>query len=167
MTFELQPTLRGELLELRPLRLAHFDDLFAAASDPKIWEQHPASDRWQRPRFQHYFETAIASGGAFAILERKTKQIIGSSRYDDLQPGKQVEIGWTFLQREYWGGVYNRELKSLMLDHAFRFVPRGVSDRRKQLALTPGGGKDRRAFGGSGRKKRPAWRFTDERGLRA
>jgi len=37
-----------------------------------------------------------------------------------------VEIGWTFLARSHWGGVYNREMKSLMLTHAFRFAERVV-----------------------------------------
>ncbi|MGH7490668.1 MAG: GNAT family N-acetyltransferase, partial [bacterium] len=37
-----------------------------------------------------------------------------------------VEIGWTFLTRSHWGGEYNREMKRLMLAHAFRFVRRVV-----------------------------------------
>lgn len=127
MTFELQPTLTGRLLELRPLADGDFDALLAAASDPLIWEQHPEPDRHRREVFRRYFDGGIASGGAFAILDRATRRIIGSSRYCDLQPdGSQVEIGWRFLKRAFWGGDYNRELKSLMLDHAFRFVTRVV-----------------------------------------
>ncbi|MBT8099655.1 MAG: GNAT family N-acetyltransferase, partial [Gammaproteobacteria bacterium] len=34
----------------------------------------------------------------------------------------EIEIGWTFLARKYWGGNYNAEIKALMLQHAFRFV---------------------------------------------
>ena len=49
-------------------------------------------------------------------------------------------MGWTFLEREFWGGTYNRELKQLMLDHAFRFVDRvlfvvGEQNFRSQKAL--------------------------------
>jgi RimJ/RimL family protein N-acetyltransferase len=121
--FERQPTLSGRLLELRPLVEADFDALLEAASDPLIWEQHPEPDRWRREVFRRYFDGGIASGGAFAIVDRATGRIIGSSRYCDLRPdASQVEIGWTFLERAYWGGDYNRELKTLMLDHAFRFV---------------------------------------------
>ncbi|PYP65994.1 MAG: GNAT family N-acetyltransferase, partial [Gemmatimonadetes bacterium] len=47
MPFDLQPVLKGKLLELRPLRAEDFDDLFAVAADPLIWEQHPAKDRYQ------------------------------------------------------------------------------------------------------------------------
>src|SRR4029077_16908153 len=48
MDFDLQPTLTGKLVQLRPLRPQDFDALFSSASDPKIWEQHPDSDRYQR-----------------------------------------------------------------------------------------------------------------------
>jgi N-acetyltransferase len=125
LEFDLQPALNGHLLELRPLRANDFDPLFAAASDPLIWEQHPENDRYQREVFQKFFDSAIESRGAFAIIERKSRKIIGSSRYCNLNPAEhEVEIGWTFLERAFWGGRYNRELKSLMLDHAFRFVDR-------------------------------------------
>jgi len=138
---DLQPTLTGDLIELRPLCPADFDALFSAASDPLIWEQHPESDRYQRGVFQKYFGGALESKGAFAILERKSGRIIGSSRYCNLDPGKsEVEVGWTFLQRKFWGGSYNRELKKLMLDHAFQFVERvvfvvGEKNLRSQKAL--------------------------------
>jgi RimJ/RimL family protein N-acetyltransferase len=139
--FDLQPTLTGDLIELRPLTPSDFKALFAAASDPLIWEQHPESERYTREVFQRFFDSAIQSKGAFAIIERKSGKIIGSSRYWNFSPTKrEVEIGWTFLQRAFWGGSYNRELKTLMLDHAFRFVDRvlfiaGERNVRSQKAL--------------------------------
>jgi N-acetyltransferase len=141
MQFDLQPTLRGELIELRPLRPDDFDALFSAASDTLIWEQHPESDRYQRDVFQKYFDGALESKGAFAIIERESGRIIGSSRYCNLDPKEsEVEIGWTFLERKFWGGSYNRDLKKLMLDHAFQFVDRvlfvvGEKNLRSQKAL--------------------------------
>lgn len=141
MDFDLQPTLRGKLLEVRPLRREDFDALFAAASDPLIWEQHPESDRYQRAVFERFFEGAVESKGAFAVIERKSGRIIGSSRYHNLNPAEcEVEIGFTFLERAFWGGSYNGELKSLMLAHAFRFVERvvfvvGPNNLRSQKAL--------------------------------
>jgi RimJ/RimL family protein N-acetyltransferase len=127
ISFELQPTLRGELLELRPLRHDDFEALYSAASDPKIWEVHPESDRWKREVFERYFDSGIKSGGAFAIVERTTGKIIGSSRYHNFKPNEsEMEVGYTFLERKFWGGKYNRELKKLMVDHAFRFVDRVV-----------------------------------------
>lgn len=147
MTFELRPTLTGELVELRPLSPEDFDALFRAASDPLIWEQHPESTRHQPEVFRRYFDGAIASKGAFAVLDRKTGTVIGSSRYWNLDPAKsEVEIGWTFLEREFWGGRYNREVKSLMIAHALRFVERvvfivGVDNLRSQKAMEKIGGR--------------------------
>ena len=139
--FELQPHLFGDLLELRPLRPEDWESLFAVASDPMIWEQHPASDRYKEEVFREFFGEALESGGAFVVIDRKTREIIGSSRYFGFDPGrKEIEIGWTFLARNYWGGKYNRELKRLMLDHAFEFVESvvflvGPTNVRSQKAL--------------------------------
>jgi len=140
--FELQPVLEGRLLLLRPLEPGDFDALHAAAGDPLIWEQHPEPDRWTPAGFRRYFDGAILSGGAFAVLERATGRVVGSSRYDRLKPeASEVEIGWTFLERRLWGGEHNREMKALMLEHAFRFVERvvfvvGEDNLRSQKALT-------------------------------
>jgi len=141
MAFDLQPTLRGQLLELRPLRAEDFDVLFAVAADPLIWEQHPASDRYQLAVFRTFFKEALDSGGALIALDAESSRVIGSSRFFayDAQ-ASQVEIGWTFLARSYWGGRYNAEMKYLMLEHAFRFVDRvvflvGTGNRRSQRAL--------------------------------
>src|SRR5438045_141320 len=123
MNFELQPNLVGDLLELRPLRPEDWEALFAVASDPLIWEQHPYSDRYKEEVFREFFKTALESGGAFAVVDRKTRKIIGSSRYCRYEAEEnEIEIGWTFLARSYWGGRYNAEMKRLMLEHAFRFV---------------------------------------------
>jgi RimJ/RimL family protein N-acetyltransferase len=123
MSFDLQPQLRGELIELRPLAPEDWDDLFAVASDPLIWEQHPESDRYKEDVFKVFFKDALESGGAFVVIDTETKRIIGSTRFHGYDPEKsEVEIGWTFLARKYWGGRYNREMKQLMLAHAFQFV---------------------------------------------
>lgn len=121
--FQLQPVLEGEILTLRPLRADDFDDLLRVASDPLIWEQHPSSDRYQHPVFAEFFREALESGGALVAIDRGTGQIIGSSRYHAYDEARrEIEVGWSFLARAYWGGRYNREMKALMLRHAFRFV---------------------------------------------
>ena len=123
MTFELQPVLRGERLELRPLVPGDWDALYAAASDPLIWEQHPVPDRWREDVFRAYFDDHLASGGALAVVDRATGNLIGATRYDHHDPAaSEVEIGWTFLARPYWGGAYNADLKRVMFEHAFRCV---------------------------------------------
>ena len=123
MTFDLQPHLKGELIELRPLKPNDWDELFAVASDPLIWEQHPEPDRYKEDVFRVFFKEAMESGGAFVIVDRETQHIIGSTRFYGYDPEKsEIEIGWTFLARQYWGGRYNSEMKRLLLNHAFRFV---------------------------------------------
>jgi RimJ/RimL family protein N-acetyltransferase len=123
MPFDLQPVLKGELLELRPLGAEDFEELYAAARDPLIWEQHPASDRYKEDVFREFFQGAMESGGAFLVVDSETGRCIGSTRFHAYDEEKsEVEIGWTFLARSHWGGAYNGEMKRLMLGHAFRFV---------------------------------------------
>lgn len=141
MPFDLQPYLKGELIELRPLKPADWDELFAAASDPLIWEQHPEPDRYREDVFRLFFKEALECGGAFVVIDRSTQQIIGSTRFYGYDPEKSdIEIGWTFLTREYWGGRYNAEMKRLLLNHAFRFVENivffvGENNIRSQKAM--------------------------------
>jgi RimJ/RimL family protein N-acetyltransferase len=141
LPFELQPELRGDLVALRPLRADDWEALFAVASDPLIWEQHPESDRYKEDVFRRYFQGAIESGGAFLILDAADGRAIGSSRFAGYdERAREIEIGWTFLARSHWGGACNRELKQLMLRHAFQFVDRvlfivGPRNLRSQRAL--------------------------------
>ena len=146
MNFDLQPTLRGELLELRPLRVDDFTSLFAVASDPLIWAQHPVRDRYTEAVFSTFFSEAMESCGALVALDRADSHVVGSSRFNGYDPERsEVEIGWTFLARSHWGGAYNGEMKALMLDHAFRFVDSvlfviGPDNLRSQRAVEKIGG---------------------------
>jgi RimJ/RimL family protein N-acetyltransferase len=141
VTFNRQPTLVGDLLELRPLLADDFDALYAVARDPLVWEQHPERDRHEETTFRAFFQDALASGGALVAIDRATGRIIGSSRYHGYDAETSVvEIGWTFLGRAYWGGRYNGEMKRLMLDHAHGRVRRvifviGPDNRRSQRAV--------------------------------
>jgi RimJ/RimL family protein N-acetyltransferase len=141
VAFDLQPHLRGELIELRPLAPDDWDLLFAVASDSLIWEQHPENDRYKEDVFKVFFREALDSDGAFVVVEKKNRQIIGSTRFYGYDQAKsEIEIGWTFLARRYWGGQYNREMKELLLDHAFKFVENvvfyvGQKNFRSQKAM--------------------------------
>ncbi len=94
-----QPVVTSALLRLRPLT------------------------RWQPEAFAKYFESGLACQGALVAEDAVTGEVIGSSRYigHDLL-ARSVEIGYTFLVRSRWGGPFNRELKRLMLEHAFGVV---------------------------------------------
>ena len=123
-----QPVLEGERLLLRPLTEGDWDALYAVASDRELWARHPSHDRWQEPVFRAFFDDALAQGGAMAIVDKASGQVIGSSRfqYSDRGLGPALEIGWSFLARDYWGTGYNAEFKRLMLEHALQHVDRVV-----------------------------------------
>ena len=57
-----RPALRGKLLELRPVRSDDFDALYVVASDPLVWEQHPARDRHEESIFRTFFRDAKIGG---------------------------------------------------------------------------------------------------------
>src|SRR6266446_187370 len=146
MSFDLQPDLKGEFIELRPLTPGDWKDLYAVASDPLIWEQHPSSDRYQEEVFKVFFREALESGGALIAVDLKDCRVIGSSRFHGYDDAKsEIEIGWTFLARSHWGGIYNGEMKRLMLRHAFQFVNSviflvGPPNLRSQRAMEKIGG---------------------------
>lgn len=121
--FQLQAALQNEVVKIFPLKQDDFEILYSIASDPLLWEQHPNKDRYKREVFEVFFDGALKSGGAFLVYSAKKGKPIGSSRYYDYNPlTKSVLIGYTFIAREYWGTNYNRALKLLMLEHAFKFV---------------------------------------------
>jgi RimJ/RimL family protein N-acetyltransferase len=146
MEFNLQPILEGQLVRLRPLLAADYDDLYLVASDPLIWEQHPARERYKEEVFREFFREALESGGALIATDSKTGRVIGSSRFNAYDPEKsEIEIGWTFLARSHWGGACNGEMKRLMLCHAFQFVKHvslviGAHNLRSQKAVEKTGG---------------------------
>ena len=146
MSFDFQPVLQGELLRLRPLRLEDFPALFAVAADPLIWEQHPAKDRYREQVFVEFFREAMDSGGALIVTDAKDGEVIGSSRFHGYDAdASEIEIGWSFLARSHWGGIHNREMKQLMLRHAFQFVNAvvflvGPQNLRSQKAVEKIGG---------------------------
>ncbi len=140
-TFDMQPTLTGDLLQIRPLAREDFDALYQVASDPLVWEQHPAKDRWKREVFSELFDRLLSGGGGLVIVDKTNGEPIGSSSYYEYRPAERdIVVGYTFLARRCWGGRYNSELKSLMLAHALRFVDRvwfhvGTENWRSQRAM--------------------------------
>jgi RimJ/RimL family protein N-acetyltransferase len=138
----LQPVhLANDSVILAPLAATDFEGVYAVASDPLIWEQHPNPDRYKREVFQTYFEGALASRGAFLILSAKDQAVIGCTRYYDHVPERsEIKIGYTFFSRQCWGRAYNLATKSLMLDHAFTFVQKvifhvGAANMRSRAAM--------------------------------
>ncbi|MFM6924951.1 MAG: GNAT family N-acetyltransferase [Ferruginibacter sp.] len=138
---DIQPLLQDSLVIARPLHSSDFEQLYHAASDPLIWEQHPNRNRWQLKDFENYFAGAIQSGGALLVSDANTREVIGSSRYSDYKPGSNsISIGYTFFKRSHWGRGYNYALKRLMLEHIFQYVDAvtfyiGAVNKRSQISI--------------------------------
>ena len=145
--FERQPILENAEMQLRPLQETDFEILFSVASDRLVWEQHPNKNRYQREVFLTFFEGAIKSGGAFLILKKATGEVMGSTRFYEVDDtSSSVAIGYTFYGRKFWGGKYNPLAKTLMLNHAFNFVEKvyfhiGANNIRSQKAIEKLGAK--------------------------
>jgi N-acetyltransferase len=125
MDFDLQPELRGERLMLRPLRATDREALWEVARDPLLWALHPDKTRCEPAGFKRFFDAALESGSALAVVDNRSGRIIGSSRYYDWDPvTREVAIGYTFIGRDFWGGPANSEMKALMIGHAARWAKR-------------------------------------------
>jgi RimJ/RimL family protein N-acetyltransferase len=147
MDFNLQPTLKNNIVKIVPLKATDFETLYAVASDPLIWEQHPNKDRYQRTVFENFFEGALNSGGAFLVYDNETGKVIGSSRSYELdEENNSIAVGYTFIGRDQWGKGHNKALKQLMFNHAFQHVDKiilhiGATNFRSQKASEKLGAK--------------------------
>lgn len=119
----LQPALENENVKLVPLQESDFEPLYAVASDPEVWAQHPSKDRWKKEVFQNFFEGGMASGGAFVILDRERGEVLGSSRYYNYDGNENsIFIGYTFYGTKSWGKGINAQVKKMMLDYIFQYA---------------------------------------------
>lgn len=143
----IQATLENENVKLVPLNPNDFEELFSVASDPKIWEQHPNKDRYQREVFEKFFQGAIESKGAFKIMDKSSNEVAGSTRFYDYNPKENsIFIGYTFYATKFWGSKLNPQVKKLMLDYIFQFVDKvnfhvGKDNIRSQKAMEKLGAK--------------------------
>ncbi len=116
--------LEGSLVVLEPLGEGHGDGLWQAAQAAEIWDwlAHITNSREYFDAWLGASLEKVASGeeGPFATRDRRSGDVIGTSRYLNVRPYDHVvEIGWTWLTPSAWGTGANVEAKLLMLEHAF------------------------------------------------
>jgi RimJ/RimL family protein N-acetyltransferase len=123
---EVKPvTLEGRVVRLEPLNEKHLPDLFEAAQDDEIWLYMPIARPQTLADVQKWYEATIKGQRdgiflPFAIIDKATGRAIGSTRYLAIAPQDySVEIGWTWLNPNYWRSPINTECKYLLLRHAF------------------------------------------------
>nr|WP_256383555.1 GNAT family protein [Myroides sp. N17-2] len=57
------------------------------------------------------------------MVDKQTKKLIGSTRFFEMyEADKKLEIGWTWITRDYWGSVVNLECKLLLLTYCFEVL---------------------------------------------
>ena len=116
--------LQGQVVRLEPLRAEHEPALWSVAQDPEIW-QYMSRLVQSRDDLQAWLADALQLGSAgtqvpFAIVELASGQAIGSTRYFNIMPAdRNLEIGHTWLGKQYWRTMVNTECKYLLLRHAF------------------------------------------------
>ena len=116
--------LTGENVALIPLEKQHLEELYLAAADQKLWELIPV-DCSKRETFNTAYNFALTEREKgnqypFVIYHQATNKIIGSTRFFEIYPlDKKLEIGWTWIVKEYWGTAINFECKLLLLNFCF------------------------------------------------
>lgn len=144
--------LSNDLVELIPMVKADFDLLYIVASDPEIWAQHPDFNRYTPVGFTTYFQKLLATDIPFLILDKATQHVIGATSYYDYRAEeKSTAIGYTFLAKAYWGGMYNKSIKQLLMDYAFETLDKVVfhvreGNLRSQAALEKIGARKEKEY---------------------
>jgi N-acetyltransferase len=117
-------TLEGRHMRLEPLTMAHLAGLAEVGLDEELWQWIPTPVRTAK-EMETYIQTALdeqARGVSlpFAIVERASGKAIGSTRYGNIErTHHRVEIGWTWVARDWQRSAVNTEAKYLLLKHAF------------------------------------------------
>jgi RimJ/RimL family protein N-acetyltransferase len=117
--------LEGRVVRLEPLRLEHAKDLAAVACDEDIWRYMPLATPESIDDVRALIADALAkardgSEVPFATVLRASGRAVGSTRYIDIRRAHRgLEIGWTWVGREWQRTAVNTECKLLQLAHAF------------------------------------------------
>ena len=115
----------GSAVELVSLRTEHAAQLYEAGLDPAIWRWLPGDEFGSIEEARVWIARALATaaGGGeepFAIVERASGRVVGSTRFCDVRPDEHaLEIGMTWLAPAAQRTGLNLEAKYLMLRHAF------------------------------------------------
>ena len=113
--------LEGAHIRLEPLQVEHAEGLWAAGQSPEIWRWLAVAPATLE-EMRQYVSQAMAAAGQhpFAVVEKVTGRVVGSTRYLEVdEENRTAEIGWTWYARDVWATVVNPEAKFLLLRHAF------------------------------------------------
>jgi len=119
--------LETERIKLVPLRLDYIEDLLNAAKDGdlgKLWfTSVPTIDTIDDYMDKAINDFKLDKGLAFAVIDKKSGKIIGTTRYANATPEhKRLEVGYTWYAKSYQKSFVNTECKLLLLTHAFEIL---------------------------------------------
>ncbi|MCR8854466.1 GNAT family N-acetyltransferase [Lysinibacillus fusiformis] len=119
--------LENEIVKLKPLELNDLSGILEAASYPEIWS-HMSTTIEKMVDVNNFVENALLmrrnkTEFPFVIVDKKTGEIIGSTRFMDIDDTHQrVEIGTTWLTPAYWRTAINTNCKYLLLQYCFEIL---------------------------------------------
>lgn len=115
-------TLCGRFIRLEPLEPEHIAPLMAIAQATPEAFRFTSTPVTEAQR-DAYFDKAFRDrerGEAYPFVIKAAGRVIGTSRYADIRwQHRNCELGYTWLDPRYQGGVANVESKYLMLKHLF------------------------------------------------
>ncbi len=116
--------LEGKFVRLEPMRVDHLPALCKVGLDPSLWEWTNAlvKDESDMERYlrEALADQALGTAVPFVTIDRKTDKVVGSTRFGNIDTkNRKVEIGWTWINREWQRTPINSEAKLLMFAHAF------------------------------------------------
>ncbi|MFJ5552120.1 GNAT family N-acetyltransferase [Streptomyces sp. NPDC093225] len=119
--------LENEHVVVRPVTEADREGIRAVAMDPDIWRYFVSAVETDAD-FETFFATNLADHAAgrravYTIVDKATGRIAGSMSYGNLvEADRRLEIGWSWLGRDFRGKGINHWAKALLLAHAFEVL---------------------------------------------
>lgn len=119
--------IQDDLIVLKPLTSEHIKEMRPLSGDPDIWTWYTEDltnpdnlEKWMTSRLR---ESQAGEKMSYAVVLKETGKVIGSSSYGHIDwTEKCIEIGWTWLGKNYIGTGINKHMKFLMLTHAFETI---------------------------------------------
>ena len=117
-------TLTGERVELRPMETSHAEALFAAGTDPAVFEYWKVRMKTLGD-FHEFVRVALDNQDKLGdipwiVFDKEQDRIIGSTRLFDVSvPSRHAEIGHTWYDSKAWRSRVNSECKYLILRQCF------------------------------------------------
>ncbi|KAB2339678.1 GNAT family N-acetyltransferase [Actinomadura rudentiformis] len=117
-------TLENEHVLLRPIEPTDRAEIHKIAMDPHIWRYFVSRVETDAD-FEAFFDATLADHAAgrrvvFVVTEKRSGRVAGSMSFGNLaEADRRIEIGWSWLGRDFRGQGINRWAKYLLMEHAF------------------------------------------------